>query len=274
MNQGRKKLLDATSHVYGFLTATVMLPAIVVFFAHGCLIKLLQRDSQKRLRSLVRNVALYSRFALRAMRIEVEIKGDIKPANQNVLFVCNHLSYLDMMVLASVAPSVFVTSIDMGEVFFLGQMAEIGGSLFIERRNRDRVEKDIEQIAQALRDGFDVTLFPEGTSGNGEKVLPFKKSLLIAAKQAGRQIQPLTLTYRSIDSEPFSGKNHDRVCWYGDAKFLAHFFGLLSRRSVTARVEFHAPLLIREKDCRDTLAKWTHQIISDSYGRQMAEVTC
>jgi 1-acyl-sn-glycerol-3-phosphate acyltransferase len=252
-----------SSKLQTLATAAVMLPAIAVFLGHGLLLKLIQRDKKQRLEAMINNVSRYSRFALSVMRIDVSSSGHLRSTDDSVLYVCNHMSYVDMMVLASLVPSVFVTSVDMGEVFFLGQMAEIGGSLFIERRNRDRVEHDIEQIAKTLREGFSVTLFPEGTSSNGEKVLPFKKSLLIAAKMAKKRIQPLTLTY-----------SDKRVCWFGDAHFFEHFIGLMGVRTVKAQVEFHLPLEVREKDCRDTLAKWTYQIISESYDRKMAGAIC
>ncbi|RYZ79489.1 MAG: 1-acyl-sn-glycerol-3-phosphate acyltransferase, partial [Proteobacteria bacterium] len=143
-----------------------MFPAIAAFLLHGFLIKLFVRDPQKRRERLVRNVSAYSSFALSTMRIHVESTGREAAAEENALLVCNHMSWLDLLVIAKVRPAVFVTSIDMGEIFFLCTMAEIGGSVFIERRHRERVGYDVEQIANVLRSGQDVILFPEGTSSN------------------------------------------------------------------------------------------------------------
>ncbi len=198
------------------------------------------------------------------MRVQVLVRGP-RDSRQNCLMVCNHLSYLDMIVLASVSPSVFVTSIDMGQVFFLGTMAEIGGALFIERRHRERIAYDIAQIEEALRNGFDVTLFPEGTSGNGEGVLPFKRSLLTAALNSGTPVLPVTLKYFEIDGEPFGPKNHETVCWYGRAAFLPHFFRLLSAKSIRAKVVFGQPVRSEVGMTKHTLTDELHRSISFEY---------
>jgi len=245
-------------------TGAIILPAIGVFLLHGFLIKLLVRDHIKRQRLMIKNVSRYSAFGLRHMRIQVRASGPVA-RNENYLIVSNHLSYLDILVIASVMPSVFVTSIDMGEVFFLGTMAEIGGSLFIERRHRERVEHDLQQITNRLKDGFHVLLFPEGTSSNGDAVLPFKKSLLMSAVAARKKILPLTLRYTEIDGGAFSPENRDGVCWYGKMKFGPHLLGLLSRRSVKAELVFHLPITPRDGDTRDTLAKWSHRLVSGAF---------
>jgi 1-acyl-sn-glycerol-3-phosphate acyltransferase len=250
----------------------MILPAIGVFLGHGLMLKLLVRDPVARRRLLVRNVSSYSRWALRRLGVQVNVRNN-KTTSENYLIVSNHLSYLDLMVIASVYPAVFVTSIDMGEIFFLGTMAEIGGSLFIERRNRDRVALDLQQIKGQLDHGFHVVLFPEGTSSNGDSVLPFKKSLLMSAVEAGKKILPLTLEYTHIDGEPFSPANRDDVCWYGKMSFLPHLFRMMSKKSVVANLQFHMPIVPRETDTRDTLAKWTYRVIFSAYsGNRMIEI--
>ena len=245
-------------------TGLIMVPAIFIFLLHGFIIKLTTRDRKTRTAKLVANVVRYSRFALRRLRIQVRTIGEV-PRDENFLLVCNHMSYVDLMIIAATYPSVFVTSIDMGEIFFLGTMAEIGGSVFIERRHRNRIGYDIEQMAQVLRDGFNVILFPEGTSTNGTTVQPFRKSLLLAAGAAGKRILPLTLKYDRVDGSTFGPQNRDQVCWYGDMSFLPHFLQLLANQSVAASLTFHLPIRPREGDTKDSLAKWTHKLIASGY---------
>ncbi len=245
-------------------TALIIFPAIAVFLLHGMAIKLLFRDGQERQQRLIRNVSRYSRFALRILRTQVQVEG-LPPSDRSQLMVCNHLSYLDLMVIAATVPTAFVTSIDMGEIFFLGTMAEIGGSLFIERRHRERIGFDIQQIANCLNQGFHVVLFPEGTSSCGEAVLPFKRSLLLAASHAGKEIRPVTLRYTEINGEAFSPLNRDRVCWYGRMGFLPHFWSLLNLKSVTARLQFHPAFLPRPEDSKDYLAEHTHRMVAATY---------
>jgi len=264
--------VDRRKSVIRASKAAMILPAIGVFLGHGFMLKLLVRDPVARRRLLVRNVSSYSRWALRRLGVQVNVHNN-KTTAENYLIVSNHLSYLDLMVIASVCPAVFVTSIDMGEIFFLGTMAEIGGSLFIERRNRDRVGHDLQQIKGQLDRGFHVVLFPEGTSSNGDSVLPFKKSLLMSAVEAGKKILPLTLKYTHIDGAPFSPANRDDVCWYGKMGFLPHLFRVMSKKSVVANLHFHMPIAPRDTDTRDTLAKWTYRVILGAYsGNGMLEI--
>ena len=246
-------------------TGVVIFPAIAVFLAHGLAIRTLIRNQRRRRRLLIQNVSRYSRFALKRLRISVETSG-IEPTGENFLVVSNHLSYVDLMVIAAVMPSVFVTSIDMGEVFFLGTMAEIGGSVFIERRHRERIEADIQQLASRLEDGFDVVLFPEGTSSSGESVLPFKRSLFAAAIRTGKKIRPLTLSYPKIDGEDFNRDNRDSVCWYGKMSFLPHFLRLLACRSIEAEVRFHPPVEPLAGESKYELARRVHRVVAESFG--------
>ena len=240
---------------------------MAAFLAHGTALTVANRDRKRRFELTTSNVGRYARYGLRRMRIAVDVKGNDEALYEdNYLVVCNHMSYVDMMVLAAVYPSVFVTSVDMGEIPFLGQMAEAAGSLFIERRNRDRVEHDIQQIAETLASGLHVTLFPEGTSTNGEQVLPFKKSLLMAAVRADKAILPVTLRYVDIDGDPFGPHNRDKVCWYGKMSFLPHLLELFATRSVRAEVTFHEPIRPGPgRDDRDTLARLAHDAVADSY---------
>lgn len=250
------------------VTALIVFPAILCFLAHGFLIRLVCRDSNRRLVLLSQNVSRYSRFALKTMRLKIKVTA-VNPAARrasNALIVCNHMSYLDMLILASVDPMLFVTSVDMGEVFFLGTMAEIGGSIFIERRNRSRVDHDIRQIVNKLSAGFNVVLFPEGTSSDGTQVLPFKKSLLVAASSAGKQLQPVTLKYREIDEEPFSASNRDYVCWYGKMGFLGHFVRLMSVKSVQVEVFFHERIQTQRDTSRDEITRAVFEPIASMYG--------
>lgn len=254
------------------IRSAIIFPAIFLFLAHGFLIRLVVFNKRIRTSLLTRNVSAYSEFALMIMGVRVHLHSHshIDSKLDNALIVCNHLSYLDMMVLASVRPSVFVTSVDMGQVFFLGTMAEIGGSLFIERRNRSRVDYDVDQIVAKLKDGFDVTLFPEGTSTNGEAVLPFKKGLLGAAGRAGKPILPITLRYFKIDRMKLSNTNRDIVCWYGDMPFVSHFLKLMSVSSVHVDLYFHQPIRFHADEAREVVAQTVYAPIASAYGTPLA----
>ena len=234
--------------------------------------KLKYRDPKERLTYFTQNVANYTRRVLKLFNFKVELIGYDPELmrKKNFLVVSNHMSYIDILVLSSIQPCVFVTSVDLGEQFFLGPMAEMGGSIFVERRHRGHINRDINVMAETLKAGYNVVIYPEGTSSNGERVLPFKKSLLMSAVHAGVDILPLTLKYVEVDGEPFSEKNRDRICWYGDMPFFPHFLGLMNLRSVRAQLHFHEPIPVTKETTRYELANACFNLISRTYGEPFA----
>jgi 1-acyl-sn-glycerol-3-phosphate acyltransferase len=143
----------------------------------------------------------------------------------------------------------------MGEAFFLGTMAELGGSIFVERRHRAKITEDTKVMADTLRDGFHVMIYPEGTSGDGQKILPFKKSLLISAVEGQRDILPVVTKYIEIDGEPFGPENCHKVCWYGDMGFAPHFMGVLGLKKVKVELHFLEPIQVTPQSSRHELAE-------------------
>lgn len=217
---------------------------IAAYMAQASLGKALIRDPHDRLRFFIENISRWGSKALEILNFEIEVQGleslDLK--NRNYLFVSNHMSYLDVLIFSAKVPSVFVTSVDMGQVFFLGTLAEMGGSIFVERRSRHRVDQDLSNMTNTLRNGFNIVIYPEGTSTDGQKLLPFKKSLLMSAVESEREIVPVALKYMSVDGEPFGKEIADKVCWYGDMTFADHFLGLLKHREVKVQLQFLAPI--------------------------------
>lgn len=217
---------------------------IAAYMAQASLGKVLIRDPHDRLRFFIENISLWGSRALDILNFQIEVVGleklDLK--NRNYLFVSNHMSYLDVLIFSAKVPSVFVTSVDMGQVFFLGTLAEMGGSIFVERRSRHRVDQDLSNMTNTLRNGFNIVIYPEGTSTDGQKLLPFKKSLLMSAVDSEREIVPVALKYMSVDGEPFGKANADKVCWYGDMTFADHFLGLLKHREVKVQLQFLDPI--------------------------------
>jgi len=150
------------------------------------------------------------------------------------LVVCNHLSYVDVLMLAARGRVVFVTSEETREDPFLGLLCELAGCIFVERRNRSRRDLEVDEIARALRSGLDVAAFPEATSSNGERVLPFKAMLFEAAVRAASPVTGFCLRYHEINGVPIGLETRDSVFYYGAMKFVPHIGRLLRLRSVRA----------------------------------------
>jgi lyso-ornithine lipid O-acyltransferase len=237
------------------------------YFAEAAKIKLTSSNDAERLRKYSQNASKYSKLALANLRIKIDLKytSEIDFKKRNYLMVSNHMSYLDAVITSSIQPCLFVTSVDMGEKFFIGTFAEMGGSIFIERRNRSRVEGDRSAITKALKEGFNVVIYPEGTSTDGSKVLPFKKSLLTAAAEAGVEILPMAVKYKEINGQSFQPGNCDKVCWYGSMDFLSHIQGVIGLDSCKVEVSFLPPIQTNPNSTRDELADSAFSAVSNSY---------
>lgn len=215
---------------------------------------------------LTRNASLFARLALRVLGIRVVVRQTIRRrAQRNFLVVANHVSYVDILVLAALRPSVFITSIELRNTFPLGTLAFFGGSIFVERRNPAGLKKEIRDIETALRDGRSVVLFPEGTTSDGDTVRPFKNSLFTAAITTGTPVLPVCLRYRRINGRKVTVSNRDSVYYYGGISFMEHAPRLLAARSVHVECRFLDPIETHPGMSRKDLAAQSHEVIRSSY---------
>jgi 1-acyl-sn-glycerol-3-phosphate acyltransferase len=190
----------------------------------------------------------HSRRILRIFKTQIDVRGDVPKSG---LLVSNHLSYVDILVLSSITRAMFVAKREVGTWPVFGMFAKMGGTLFVDRERRTRVGKTTDEIQSALDGGALVVLFPEGTSSNGETVLPFKSSLL---EPAARQKQALYagLVQYQIDD----GDVGEEVCYWKDMTLVPHLINLLSKKTIRASVRFTQ---VREGSTdRKELAKQLH----------------
>ena len=174
-----------------------------------------------------------ARGVLRIMRVDVRLEG--RPPAHGIL-VSNHLSYLDILELAAIAPAIFVSKQEVSAWPVFGWFARRSGTIFVDRSHRKDVGRVAREIEAALNCGALVALFPEGTSSNGETVLPFRSSLL----------QPLSsprylCTVAALDYHLADGSVKEEVCYWGDHQLASHLLGLLSKERLGARVRFSSP---------------------------------
>jgi 1-acyl-sn-glycerol-3-phosphate acyltransferase len=189
----------------------------------------------------------------RIFRLDIQSAGTIPDRG---LLICNHLSYVDILVLASLTPAAFVAKQEVKSWPVMGLLARLGGTVFIDRQRRTHVGEVNQEIQSALDDGALVIVFPEGTSSDGKTILPFKSSLLEPATQ---QKHPLTvgcLQYSLPD-----GDAGTEICYWGDAVFLPHLLNFLSLRQTHATVRF-APVRTHSSD-RKELARQLHRAVSE-----------
>lgn len=186
-------------------------------------------------RWVVRN---WGRGLTRIAGVRIVTEGE--PPRSGVLLVSNHLSYLDIPVLDSVMPMVFVARADLRRWPFWGVMATLGGTIYVDRATKRDVMRVRGEMGDAMALGDNVIVFPEATSTAGDTILPFKPALLADAAAHGTPVHWLTISYRTPADGPAA---RDQVCWWGDAGFLSHVLGLFALRQVDCRIRFgSAPL--------------------------------
>ncbi len=190
---------------------------------------------------------------LRFFRIQAQATDPI-PARG--LLISNHLSYLDILVLSSLTPAVFVSKHDVKYWPVFGQFAVLGGTVFVDRARRFQVGQVNDEITTALQQGALVVLFPEGTSSNGQTLLPFKSSLLEPATDPA---WPLAIGW--IHYEIDDGDASEEVCYWGNHTFFPHMLNLLSKRQVRVTVRF-AQFSERRRDRKELAQQLRAEILT------------
>ena len=240
---------------------------LMMYILGACVIRALPAGPRLRRSLLLKNTSFFAGLMLGLIGIRVHAgrRGRLSKETGRTLIVANHVSYIDVLVIASVVPAVFITSRELGGTLFLGMLARLGGSLFVERRKVTGLKKEILEISRVLREGHPVVLFPEGTTSNGERVHPFRNALFDAAITADADILPLCLRYTRLNGEALTPKSSDWIFYYGGARFSRHFPRLLSLASVEVEVLQLPIIRVSKRDSRKELAALAHYVVSKAY---------
>jgi 1-acyl-sn-glycerol-3-phosphate acyltransferase len=234
---------------------------LVTFFFYGLWLSptpfllLLEKVSYRWRSFNFRNWAKATSVLLR-MRISVE---GIQP-EPPFLAVSNHLSYLDVVTLASQLDCVFIAKSDVAGWPVLGLLCRSMGTIFVNRNSRKDVLRVNALIETALAAGKGVLLFPEGTSTAGVEVLPFHSALLEPAARAGYPVSYATINYRTPAEEPPASLS---VCWWGEMTFLSHLCRLFQLTSFDATVKFGSHSI--RADDRKMLASELWQAMQEEF---------
>ena len=172
---------------------------------------------------------------LRVMGIQLQVEGG--PSEGGTLLVANHISWLDIMAVHAVYPHArFVSKADVKAWPLLARLVDAGGTLYLERERKRDALRVVHTMAQALRDGQMVAVFPEGTTSDGRAMLPFHANLLQAAIATQTPVQPVALRF-SDSTHPVSLA----VEFIGDTTLLQSLWRVARGEGVTARVALLPP---------------------------------
>jgi 1-acyl-sn-glycerol-3-phosphate acyltransferase len=179
-------------------------------------------------------------------------------ATRPVVFVSNHTSWADILVLGGVLEACFVSKAEVGTWPLIRTVARLGRTVFVSRR-RTETGRERDELAARLAAGDSIILFPEGTTSDGGRVLPFRSALLgmVETGPEARNpplVQPVSIVFDRLDGLPVGRKDRAHFAWYGDMNIADHAWVLLSRRSSGATVLLHPPLDPADFPSRKALA--------------------
>src|SRR5487761_2237832 len=190
----------------------------------------------------------WSARLLRMLAVEVRMVGALHDGG-NVLIVANHVSWLDIFVLNSVQPMRFIAKSELARWPLLGRLVRDVGTLFVERSRRHDAHRVTIEAYEALASGDVVAIFPEGTTTDGTRLLPFKSSLLQPIVNARGALQPVAMRYRAPD-----GSLSTAAAYAGDMTFFASFWRICGERRIAVDLILPPALPARGRHRRELAA--------------------
>ncbi|GBR53058.1 1-acyl-sn-glycerol-3-phosphate acyltransferase [Neokomagataea thailandica NBRC 106555] len=257
-----------------------LISILITTFWLGCVQTLLVRlpGSGK-----IRLARFYWASVARILGLKVRVVGqpaggirtakDVQNGARPVVYVANHTSWLDIATMGGVIPTVFVAKGEVSGWPLIGIVSRLGRSIFVSR-NRQNTGRELEDMSARLWAGDDIMLFPEGTSSDGTRVLPFLSSFFAVAKpgrleQAGMPkpppvlIQPVSLVYDRLEGLPVGRMRRKVFSWFGDMDLAPHVWAFGQWRTMRATVLFHPPIDPEKFRSRKVLAQEAYKIVEN-----------
>lgn len=203
---------------------------------------------------------LYHRMICALIGVRVRVIGQ-RNDQQPLMIVSNHISWLDISVLTSIAPVVFIAKQEVASWPLFGLLARLQRTVFVNRTQRQKTADVNAEIGRRLAGGDPVVLFGEGTSSDGNRVLEFRSALVGAARDALAEhsnrvwIQPLSIAYTGLLGFPLGRQHRPLVAWYGDFELAPHFAGMIRRGGVDVTITWGTPVPFDEASDRKAITR-------------------
>lgn len=190
---------------------------------------------------------LYHRALVRLLGIKLDIEGHLTAGP--VLIAANHVSWLDIMVLSAVGELSFIAKQEVASWPGFGTMARLQRTVFVNRERRRQTVDAKNAIEMRLDAGDRIVLFAEGTSSDGNRILPFRTSLFAVAsyRPDGEhmvRVQPLSLVYARLHGLPIDRSMRPKFAWYGDMSMVSHIWEILCSGPIDVKIVLHDPVAL------------------------------
>ncbi|MBZ0096835.1 MAG: 1-acyl-sn-glycerol-3-phosphate acyltransferase [Sulfuricella sp.] len=233
----------------GFLIRTLRLVRLVLHLLVGVIkaALLLPLVGRARRTELIRR---WSAGVLAILNVRLSVRGEVPDVSAaDVMFVANHISWLDIYLLGAVCPVRFVAKAEVRAWPVIGWLAEKIGTLFIERTRRHDTARAGREVVDALRQGDCVAVFPEGTTSNGTLLRPFHASLLQSAIDSGARLWPVAIRYQHRD-----GTANLSPAYVDNMSFADSLFRILDEPELEAEITYLEPLPVHGRSRRELAA--------------------
>jgi lyso-ornithine lipid O-acyltransferase len=211
----------------------------------------------------------YHCLVCRLLGLRLVYRGTMS-SHRPTLFVANHTSYFDIEIMGAAVEGSFVSKAEVSRWPIFGQLAKLQRTIFVERTDRAGATRQRDEIRRRLDDGDNLILFPEGTSGDGIHLLPFKSTLFAAAEDERVSVQPVSVVYRLLDGIPLGRFYRPFFAWYGDMTMPPHLWTALGLGQLTVVIHFHEPVRLKDFDSRKALAEHCARVIAEGMSATLA----
>lgn len=217
----------------------------------------------------------WHRAMLSAFGMRVQVHGMPPAPGEGTLLAANHVSWVDIMVLGSVAPLSFIAKEEVRFWPLFGQLARLQRTVFVARERRRTVKQQNADIAERLKAGDTLVLFPEGTTSDGNFIFPFKSALfaavgIVAGEHATvRRVQPVSIAYTGWHGLPMGRFDRPLAAWPGDVTLAPHLLGILRHGVLDIVVRFGDPIDVDATTDRKALCARCEAQVRDLVSRDL-----
>ncbi len=206
----------------------------------------------------------YHGWVLQLMGFTVRVTG-MPSRRRPTLFVANHVSFIDIEILGALVEGCFIAKADVARWPLFGWLAKLQRTVFVDRRVSS-THRQRNAIRERLDEDDNLILFPEGTTGDGNRALPFKSALFSVADYAGPhgplEVQPVSIAYTRLDGIPIGRFYRPFLAWYGDMEFIPHLWTMLGLGRVGVEVSFHPTVTLPQFGSRKALAEHCYREVA------------